>query len=547
MNTIPSLSIASILLTRVVLAQDAPAAPAVPDLSAPTDEVVTCEYPQWPDREPFPSFSANFLTLEGDTEPNNTWQSARLIPLGFKDGFQADVDIQAKIDAPFDVDWLRFEAGEGDTIGVAVLAVDSNNVDTMVSVADETGHILLRNRYHSGITTNYPPESPLPAAKNTTDAALSYSFPKAGTYYLKINGEAASNGTYRAQIRLRHPALRERTLGTCQALFLDFDGVKAFKAREIFGVKALAETDLTPFGAFLGRWGIPASKEGELTKRISGEVRKIFDSLIEGTGCKIDITNSSEHPDTFGGAEVSRVIVGGTVAEFGISTIGLSQYVDPGNFSANDTAVVLLDALSEPATNPNSILSLQRASNFSVEDAVVHVVARVIVHEACHFLGCWHTDNGSDRASLADEGSNLSNLAGVGHDRRLGTGDDVVVAICDDCFAETEGVSAAPKLDREAVAAKVKAALAVGKKSRDAEEAAVKRVIAQLEEAKSRQEVVAVQGVEDTRKALQLPELDKGPKDPESGAQLEPAITPRIEQAIDQFKIRLESIGAQQE
>lgn len=545
MNAIILLSITSIVLVPGLLAQEAPAADDAPNFSVAPVKVMTCGYARKPDRKPFKSFSANFLRLQGDTEPNDSLESARLIPLGFKDGFQSDLDIQAKIDEPFDTDWMKFEAEGGDTLGVAVTAVDGNRVDSMLSLVNATGEILLRNESHGGIASNFPPESPLPAATFSTDPALSYSFSSTGTYYLKINGEGASSGAYLAQIRLRHPPLQDRSAGTCQRLFLDFDGVKNFDASTYFGNQALPMTNMSRFGAFLGRWGIASTKENELIRRITEEVRRSFDHLIAGTDCKIEISNSLDEADIFSekNPEVSRVIVGGTIAEFGIATIGLSECVDPGNFSANDTAVVLLDALSRSADDQNSILSLRRASSLSTEDAVVRVLGRVIVHEACHFLGCWHTDYGSKQPSLADDGPNLANLAGVGPDRVLGTGDDLEVVICDDCFSERESISASPREDIEAVTAKVKAALAVGTKTLEAEEIAVKRVITQLSMAQELQERVAFKAeptIEETRQILQLP-----PAAPGETVSAEPAVQPRFEQAIEQFRQRLDSIESQ--
>ena len=59
--------------------------------------------------------------------------------------------------------------------------------------------------------------------------------------------------------------------------------------------------------------------------------------------------NSKDNADQFGKENVSRVIVGGTIAQSGISTIGIAQYIDPGNYGHEDSAVVLLDVLSDPS------------------------------------------------------------------------------------------------------------------------------------------------------------------------------------------------------
>ena len=63
----------------------------------------------------------------------------------------------------------------------------------------------------------------------------------------------------------------------------------------------------------------------------------------------IEILNSRDDPDVFGDPDVSRVIIGGTQAQLGITTIGIAQSVDPGNFDLSEDSVVLLDRLSAPA------------------------------------------------------------------------------------------------------------------------------------------------------------------------------------------------------
>ncbi len=58
------------------------------------------------------------------------------------------------------------------------------------------------------------------------------------------------------------------------------------------------------------------------------------------------VINSREEADPFGEPNVSRVIIGGTIAQSGINTIGVAQFIDPGNYNREDSAVVLLDVLS---------------------------------------------------------------------------------------------------------------------------------------------------------------------------------------------------------
>jgi hypothetical protein len=55
----------------------------------------------------------------------------------------------------------------------------------------------------------------------------------------------------------------------------------------------------------------------------------------------VRILNSSDHRDQFGRDNISRVVVGGTIEESGIPTIGIAQSIDPGNFGNEETALVL--------------------------------------------------------------------------------------------------------------------------------------------------------------------------------------------------------------
>ena len=64
---------------------------------------------------------------------------------------------------------------------------------------------------------------------------------------------------------------------------------------------------------------------------------------------RIRILNSRDHRDPWGNANVSRVIVGGTIAESGIDTIGIAQSIDPGNFETEESALVLARHPQQPA------------------------------------------------------------------------------------------------------------------------------------------------------------------------------------------------------
>ena len=59
---------------------------------------------------------------------------------------------------------------------------------------------------------------------------------------------------------------------------------------------------------------------------------------IAGTNSDVDVEvlNARTNPELIGQENVSRIYVAGTIAETGISTIGIAQYIDPGNFGHED-------------------------------------------------------------------------------------------------------------------------------------------------------------------------------------------------------------------
>ena len=513
-----------VCFSSMALAQDLPSEPIV------------CEYPRLPERLPFASLDPTRLAAAVEAEPNSTANTAQVVPLGFAGGQQQDVDIDGQI-TPFDQDWYSFTANGGDTIGVAVLAIDAANLDSHVSIRGPNGASLLQNDQHGGIASFYPPESQFPAGGTVRDSALTFAIPQTGTYFVHVEGHGASAGGYRAQLRLRQPPLRGTSIGTKQILFLDFNGASGVHADEMFGAGGIHNATLSNLDIFLPGWGIAANRRNALIDKIVANVSTHFAQLLVGTNSQFEILNSKDDQDDFGQPNVSRVIVGGKISELGVSTIGIAEYIDPANYSTDDTAVVLLDLLSAPATNPNSVLSLARAPGMSVEDAVAHVVACVITHEACHFLGCWHTENGNQTASIIDRGGNLPNMAGIGIDGILGTPDDRTPTIHDDNYA-LEGVGR-PQ-DIQNVRAQVIASLSVGTVTPSDETAAMVAMIAGLEIARQQPDTSAAQASYtplNTRLLLSLPEVDPSSFQPtwESSGH-------RLDGVIEKLKTRLETL-----
>ena len=97
------------------------------------------------------------------------------------------------------------------------------------------------------------------------------------------------------------------------------------------------------------------------------------------------------------------MIIGGTMAEFTIPTIGLSESIDVGNFETNETGVVLLDSLSDP--DPPNLASLNQYPidpNSSIIELIGVGVGNIVTHEAGHFFGAWHQNPFNGSPSIMD-------------------------------------------------------------------------------------------------------------------------------------------------
>jgi hypothetical protein len=279
----------------------------------------------------------------------------------------------------------------------------------------------------------YPPKSLLPGGGNAT---TDYVATRTGWHYVGVTN---GSGSYDITVEAYRPPLQGAR--PVQTLFLDFDGARVNTG--IWGGPGVRQ--LSPFAAFLARWGIPRASEAAVIDAVVAEVTESIKQDMIDSGLnsrfRLRILNSKDNADPWGQANVSRVVVGGTIDESGIGTIGISQSIDPGNFDTEESALVLLDLLSDPG-GPDAPYSLNTYMT-SASDRIAFVgqaVGNVTAHEAGHFFGNWHTDNSSPRVNLMDAGGeNFQNLFGVGPDQVGGTADDVDVDFGDDAFEPEEG------------------------------------------------------------------------------------------------------------
>ncbi|MET0492676.1 MAG: PPC domain-containing protein, partial [Actinoplanes sp.] len=170
----------------------------------------------------------------------------------------------------------------------------------------------------------YPMDSKLPGGGN---AVTDYVATKAGWHYVGVSNGA---GAYDITVEAYRPPLQGDRPN--QTLFLDFDGARVNTG--VFGGRG--NVTLSPFAAFLGKWGIPRADEDAVIDAVVAEVTESIKQDLIDSGLnsrfKLKILNSKDHADPWGQKNVSRIIIGGTIDESGVPTIGIAQSIDPGNF-----------------------------------------------------------------------------------------------------------------------------------------------------------------------------------------------------------------------
>jgi hypothetical protein len=312
-----------------------------------------------------------------------------------------------------DTDYFALQLDEGDVLG----AVGRGVADTLTIWRPDGTQMVGAPRVDA--SSLYAPESPLPGGGNTT---LAYVAEESGTYAIQVSGMP---GAYDTLVEAYRPGSEIDPAARVQTVFLDFDGARVNTG--IWGGPGVRE--LSPFGTFVARWGLDRSQEATLINRITATVREnIRRDLIEkglNDDLAVRVINSKDNRDIFGQENVSRVIVGGTIEQSGIPTIGVAQYIDPGNYGHEDSALVLLDILSDPTYGEASLNYYMNPSTNRVA-FVSRAVANVISHEIGHNIGNFHTENTNDIHNLMDAGgANFGeNLYGVGPDGIGGTADD---------------------------------------------------------------------------------------------------------------------------
>jgi hypothetical protein len=326
---------------------------------------------------------------------------------------------------PSDTDQYAVRLRPGDVLGV----VAKGSADT-IRVRDPRGREVVGTT-GGDFSPLYPPESPLPGGGNAT---LAHVAAHRGWYVVSADG---SHGDYRLEVEAYRPSLE----GAAQppTVLLDFDGGRV-DTRPLHGPGVRR---LSPFSAFIEGWHLPASREGAMVRAITREVRAALVTEVRKHGPahqpRVRVVSSRSHPELRRADDVTHVVIGGTIAESGVATIGTSSSVDPGNFGHDDVALVLLDLLSAPAGSRSSLNTYMDAGS-DREAFVAQGIGNVAAHEVAHTLGSYHTDNRVIDELMDSAGtSGFAAIYGVGPDGVGGTDDDVNLKLGQGRYAQTEG------------------------------------------------------------------------------------------------------------
>lgn len=262
------------------------------------------------------------------------------------------------------------------------------------------------------------------------DANLSYVIPKTGTYFIATTG---SFGQYVMDLRVFRPTLEAETIGTSQILFLDFDGELLLPNEQPAFTPEGRPVFLEGLAEFMPNFGFRDSDADRMIDLIVENVVDKFDRVglhatngfFQESGIPgeygIQILNSRDHGNMWGLPNVMRIIVGGSIEDTGgLPILGLAEHIDVGNFVREDTGVVYVEPFVE------AVAAVPRAPTVTDVQIASWAIGSVVVHEAGHLLGLWHTIATAQTldviATTFPDG--LATDAGDGRDGIVGTDDD---------------------------------------------------------------------------------------------------------------------------
>ncbi|MFE9747794.1 PPC domain-containing protein [Saccharothrix saharensis] len=325
-----------------------------------------------------------------------------------------------------DLDYYSVDLRAGDVLGASLAGGG-----TRLAVHDPAGREVFGSS--QDLTNTFAVDSPMPGGGN---AVIDFVAPADGRYRL---GVEAGEGPYDVKLEAFRPGTETAPRGSVHTIFLDFDGARVNTS--IFGGGG-GLRDLSPLSAFLPRWGLTAADERALITAITATVRENVERDMIASGLNprfaLRVLTSRDHADPWGRPNVSRVVVGGTVAESGISTVGIAQSIDAGNFGREETALVLLDEISAPA-GPAWSLNTYLGPRSDRIAFLGRAVGNITSHEVGHMSGSWHTNVRNDVHGVMDPGGDPAVMFAVGPDGVGGTADDPDLDFVTDELSPAEG------------------------------------------------------------------------------------------------------------
>jgi hypothetical protein len=408
-----------------------------------------------------------YLDEQEPTFPNDTLDEAQKIPISYS---SPHVIVRGEfpgfVAGYFDIDFFFVKLRPGDVLSMRLYASDVvSSLDPTLTLMREKdsgtnyGQVYRANTY-GDFAYSYPGSSPLLTMDkdggtiHPNTAVVEYVAQHFEDVYIRATTlQGSPKRRYELELRLLRPGPSGASGCDVQTIYLDFDG-HTIDTREEFGFGDMAT--LSPMRAFLEAWGLSGEDEDAL---IDGVVRRVADRLGEVVGAANDsevlVRNSRDHDDPGDDATTTRMVIGGTRSEFGVSPtsllVGVAQSVDPGNFVQDELGVVLLDILASVCTHEQgessedpctlfehrvSLAQLPHDAGITRLDVVMEGLSNVVSHEIAHMLGVWHTDpsNGSRRLTDAGWSDLPRNLYGVGGDGVMGTPDDERTSLMSDSY-----------------------------------------------------------------------------------------------------------------
>ncbi len=371
-----------------------------------------------------------------EVAPNSGISTAQSINIGFDPGensavtvngqFLAGEDsIEGSVGGTLDIDTYMLQLNAGDVVDLGAYGA----ADNLIVLAPSGLQVI------DSLSNNVDITGPRPGPNGLADARATASFvaTEDGAYIVSVPG--IEEGEYSISANVSRSGLDGQAANNVQYFYLDFDGAEGIDTTRFGGTNTGA--NLSGIAGFLENWGLSPDDENAVIDSITNEFSRIFSE----TGGNVVVLNSRDDADLVeGGLEnVSTIVIGGTVDEAGLGVIGAGQ-IDVGNLDTQDSAFVLLDALSAGEDSPLFALSannIQLGEGFSRADAVGKVVGAYAAREGGHLLGLYDTE-GIDpegvtpNVVVTDEGF-FSDLAftgedGVldGNDFQIGFGPDVL-------------------------------------------------------------------------------------------------------------------------